>query len=77
MILVIVGAINWGLVGIGGYNWDLVAMILGGVDGIIAKIVYILVGLSGIMMIFKAKGCHCKSCGKGGSAPMPESNPGM
>ncbi|MBD3361760.1 DUF378 domain-containing protein [Candidatus Woesearchaeota archaeon] len=48
-ILVVVGAVNWGLVGIGG--WNLVDMILGSIP-ILAKIVYILVGLSGLYMIY-------------------------
>lgn len=46
MILVIVGGLNWGLVGIA--NFDLVAAIFGA--NIIAKIVYILVGLSAIYL---------------------------
>ncbi|MBW3002276.1 DUF378 domain-containing protein [Candidatus Woesearchaeota archaeon] len=49
MILVIIGAVNWGLFGIGG--WDLVNMILGSIP-ILAKIVYILVGLSGLYLIY-------------------------
>lgn len=52
--LVIIGAINWGLVGIGnfaGSNWDLVDLILGSVPWL-RDIVYLLVGLSGIYLIF-------------------------
>ncbi|MDD5193730.1 MAG: DUF378 domain-containing protein [Candidatus Nanoarchaeia archaeon] len=48
LILVIIGGINWGLFGINGTN--LVAMIFG--TSIIAKIVYILVGLAGLYMIY-------------------------
>ena len=44
-VLVIIGAINWGLVGAAGI--DLVDLILGSIP-ILATIVYILVGLSGI-----------------------------
>ncbi|MFH1500805.1 MAG: DUF378 domain-containing protein [archaeon] len=51
MVLVIIGAVNWGLVGIGG--WDLVDIILGSVP-ILAKIVYILVGLAGLYLIYYA-----------------------
>lgn len=56
-ILVVIGALNWGLVGLssfGGisYNWDLVALILGGVPWL-AAIIYILVGLSGIWLLVK------------------------
>ncbi len=56
-ILVVIGAINWGLVGIGSfsrisYDWDLVALLLGSVPWL-AAIVYILVGLSGIWLLLK------------------------
>ena len=60
-ILVIVGGVNWGLVGIGmlfGSDWNVVKMILGSLPTLEA-IVYILVGLSAIMMIF---GCKCGKC---------------
>jgi uncharacterized membrane protein YuzA (DUF378 family) len=59
--LVIVGAINWGLVGIGGFmgqNWNVVHMLLG-MWPAVEWIVYILVGVAGIMKIF---GCKCKTC---------------
>jgi hypothetical protein len=49
MILVIIGAVNWGLVGL--LQLDLVDKILGGIP-ILAKIVYILVGLSGLYLIY-------------------------
>lgn len=45
LILVIVGGLNWGLVGI--LKFDLVAAIFGEM-GVISRIVYILVGLSAI-----------------------------
>lgn len=44
-ILVIVGAINWGLVGL--LNLDLVGALFGAGSGL-TKIVYILVGLAGV-----------------------------
>lgn len=49
IVLVIVGAVNWGIVGVLGR--DLVQMILGSIP-ILAKIVYILVGLSGLYLIY-------------------------
>lgn len=57
MVLVVIGAINWGLVGaasFGGitYSWDLVALLLGSIPTL-AAIVYLLVGLSGIWMLVK------------------------
>ena len=48
LVLVIIGAINWGLIGF--FGWDLVAGIFG--SGILTKIIYDLVGLSGLYMIY-------------------------
>ena len=45
-ILVLIGAINWGLVGL--FNIDLVAMIFGDMT-VLARIVYALVGISAII----------------------------
>ena len=44
LFLIIVGAINWGLVGL--FNLNLVATFFG--DSLIANIIYIVIGLSGI-----------------------------
>ncbi|SMC77026.1 DUF378 domain-containing protein [Sporomusa malonica] len=46
LILVIVGALNWLLVGL--FNFDLVATIFGGQQSFLSRIVYSLVGLAGI-----------------------------
>lgn len=46
LTLIIIGAINWGLIGF--FQFDLVAMIFGGQDSILARIIYALVGLSGL-----------------------------
>jgi hypothetical protein len=48
-ILVIVGGLNWGLVGI--FNFDLVAAIFGDMS-IVSRIAYDLVGLAAIYMLF-------------------------
>ena len=48
-ILVIVGAINWGLIGI--LDFDLVAFLLGEMT-IFARIIYSLVGISGLIVLF-------------------------
>lgn len=50
LILVIIGALNWGLVGL--LDMNLVDMVLG---EMLAKIVYILVGAAGVMMAAKVK----------------------
>jgi len=43
IVLVVIGGLNWGLVGL--FNFDLVQAILGGVP-ILARLVYILVGVA-------------------------------
>ena len=48
LVLVIIGAINWGLVGI--FNFNLVDAIFGTMS-IISRIIYILVGISGLWAI--------------------------
>ncbi len=49
MILVIIGGLNWGLVGL--LELDLVHLIFGSIP-ILAKIVYILVGLAAVYMAY-------------------------
>ena len=53
LLLVIIGGINWLLVGL--FNWDLVGGIFGGMDAPIARIVYVLVGIAAIycLTLFK------------------------
>jgi uncharacterized membrane protein YuzA (DUF378 family) len=48
-ILVIVGGLNWGLVGF--FNYDLVAAIFGAMSTL-SRIVYILVGLAALYMVY-------------------------
>lgn len=52
MVLLIVGGINWGLVGL--FQFDLVAAIFGGQDALLSRIVYILVGLAALYSIYTA-----------------------
>lgn len=51
MILVVVGGINWGLVGAA--NWNLVEALLGAWP-MVVKVVYILVGLSALWVAYMA-----------------------
>ena len=51
MILVIIGGLNWGLVGL--FDYDIVASLFSAVP-VIAQIIYILVGLSALWMIYYA-----------------------
>ena len=56
LILVIVGALNWGCVGL--FGIDVISSILGGPTTIIARIIFSLVGIAGlwtITILFKDK----------------------
>lgn len=48
--LVLIGSINWGLVGL--FKLDIIASIFGGIEGILARIIYSLIGLSGLYLIY-------------------------
>jgi uncharacterized membrane protein YuzA (DUF378 family) len=60
LVLVVVGAVNWGLVGVA--QFDLVAALFGGSSAVLARVVYALVGLSGLIL----GGMHLAS-----SSPVP------
>lgn len=64
-ILLIVGGLNWLLMGL--FKEDLFSLI--GLGMSIARIVYILVGLSAVLELFTHKG-YCKNCGTSGTMPM-------
>lgn len=49
LILVIIGALNWGLIGL--FQFDLVATLFGGNHTIVSRIVYTIVGLAGVYSI--------------------------
>lgn len=56
LILVIIGALNWGLISL--FRFDLVASLFGGQDAVLSRIVYGLVGLAGlyaITLLFKER----------------------
>lgn len=60
-ILLIIGGLNWGLVGVGmlmGSDFNVVHMLLGAWPAV-EGIVYVLVGLAAVM---KLVGCRCKKC---------------
>ena len=52
VILLVVGGLNWGLVGL--FNFDLVATLVGAMS-LLARIVYTLVGISAIIVAINAK----------------------
>ncbi|WP_418790878.1 DUF378 domain-containing protein [Phosphitispora sp. TUW77] len=49
LVLVIIGALNWLLVGL--FKYDLVAGLFGGTDSLLSRIIYVIVGLAGIWCI--------------------------
>ncbi|MFC4404812.1 DUF378 domain-containing protein [Gracilibacillus xinjiangensis] len=51
LVLVIIGALNWGLIGL--FQFDLVATIFGGgsQEGVFARIIYTVVGIAGLISI--------------------------
>ncbi len=68
-ILAMVGALNWGLVGIGGFmgsNLNVVNLILGSMPSI-EWIVYVLVGLSAVYLVITHKK-ECRAC----ASPAPQ-----
>ena len=49
LILVILGSVNWGLVGI--FQFDLVAWLFGGSGAIVSRILYTVIALAGVWCI--------------------------
>ena len=49
LVLVIIGAINWGLIGL--FRFDLVAWLFNGQGSIVSRIIYTLVGVAGLWCI--------------------------
>ncbi len=50
LFLVIVGGINWGLVGL--FQFDLVAALFGGQQAALSRLVYVLVGASALWQLY-------------------------
>lgn len=49
LVLVIIGAINWALIGI--FQFDLVAYLFGGQSAVVSRIVYTIVGTAGLWCV--------------------------
>jgi len=49
LALVIVGAINWGLVGL--FQFDLIAFLFGGQASLLSRVLYTIVGAAGLWSI--------------------------
>jgi len=57
-VLMVVGALNWGLVGF--FEWNLVDALLGSWP-VVVRVVYALVGLAGVYSLV-GMFMHCKEC---------------
>lgn len=65
--LLVVGGLNWLLQGL--FGWD-VGQLFGGMDAVVSRVIYVLVGLAAVWEVVSHKKC-CKMCGLGGgAAPM-------
>ena len=65
-LLVIIGALNWGLVAIGnwaGSNWNVVNLLVGAWPTL-ENLVYLLVGVSALLIGFGHK-ADCRTCNPG------------
>ncbi|MGR5984664.1 DUF378 domain-containing protein [Bacillus cytotoxicus] len=54
LVFTVIGAVNWGLIGF--FQFDLVATIFGGQNSALARIIYGIVGISGLInlgLLFK------------------------
>ena len=49
LALVVLGAINWGLIGF--FQYDLVAAVFGGVASMASRIIYGIIGLAGLWSV--------------------------
>lgn len=65
-ILLVVGGLNWLLVG--AFGWDAVAEIFGGMSAPIARVIYVLVGISAVYEVVMHKKM-CRECSSGTAAP--------
>lgn len=51
MILLVIGGLNWGLIGI--FEWDLIAAIFGDMS-VLSRIIYIIIAVAAVYMIISA-----------------------
>lgn len=59
--LVILGAINWGLVGLSDFtamNLNVVSLLVGGMPAL-ESLIYIIIGIAGVVTCY---GCRCSTC---------------
>lgn len=65
-ILLVVGGLNWLVLAL--FNWEIGAL-FGGMDALVSRIIYILVGLSAVWLLVTYKK-GCRNCAGGGMGSM-------
>jgi uncharacterized membrane protein YuzA (DUF378 family) len=70
VVLVVVGALNWGLVGL--FQFDLVAALLGDAT-LLSRLVYIVVGAAGLFQALQWRAIHDRWVGHGSVTADPAS----
>jgi uncharacterized protein len=68
LVLVIIGALNWLLVGV--FQYNLIAAIFAGPLTLLARITYILVGVSGLYLVYYASRFLPRARAGGGDEPL-------
>ena len=72
-ILLVIGGVNWLLVGL--FQWD-IGSLFGGMDSIVSRIIYILIGVAAVYEMVMHKH-NCRKCNSdGGGSSMPQSGGG-
>jgi len=66
-LLLAIGGLNWLLFAVSG--WE-IGNVFGGMDHIVSKVIYILVGLSAVYELIM-HGKNCGMCGKGAAPKAP------
>ena len=66
--LVIIGALNWGLVGL--FDFNLVGAVFGGSTPV-ARVIYVLVGLAAIVQAVQLPAIHRRWCAMATGGAMP------
>jgi len=70
--LIVIGALNWGLVGLGGLfnrSWDVVYLLIGSWSSVISDLVYLVIGIAAVIVLVGCKKCEagggCADCKNG------------
>lgn len=65
-ILLVIGGLNWLVFAL--FNWD-IGQLFGGMTAMVSRVIYVLVGLSALVLLFTHKK-DCKMCAGSGAPTM-------